>query len=178
VATSASLHASPDGDSIVSEIGIASPPERVFHALVDPQQVLQWWGQPGVYICTEFNADVRRGGKWRSAGTGPDGGRFEVTGEYLEVDPPRLLVHSWIASWTGDVETTVRWELEPKDGGTMLRVVHSGLAAHPGMSESYRGWPRILGWIQALLEKGETVAARKASQKIAAARVSKDRKTN
>ena len=30
-------------------------------------------------------------------GTGADGTSFRVDGEYLEVDPPRLLVHTWIA---------------------------------------------------------------------------------
>ena len=50
-------------DAIISEIEIAAPPERVFQALVDPDQVVEWWGQQGVYRCTEFNADVRAGGK-------------------------------------------------------------------------------------------------------------------
>ena len=73
------------------------------------------------------------------------------------------MVQSWIASWTGEAETTVRWELAPTANGTTLRLRHTGLAAHPGIGESYRGWPRMLGWIQALLEKGETVQERKAS---------------
>lgn len=159
----ATMYVSADKDVITSEIYIAAQPERVFRALVEPQEVLRWWGQSGVYLCTEFVADLRPGGSWQSSGIGPDGGRFEVTGQYLQIDPPRLLVHSWIASWTGDARTTVRWELEPKDGGTLLRVLHSGLAAHPGIGESYRGWPRMLGWIQALIERGETVDVRKAS---------------
>ena len=158
----ATMHISADQDEIVSEIEIAVPAERVFQALVDPEQVLKWWGQAGVYRCTEFEADLRRGGKWRSTGIGPNG-RFEVTGKYLEVSPPRLLVQTWMASWTGDAETTVRWELAPTAKGTTLRLRHTGLAAHPGIGESYRGWPRMLGWIQALLEKGETVQERKAS---------------
>ena len=103
----ATMRISPDRDEIVSEIEIAVPAERVFQALTDPQQVLSWWGQAGIYRCTEFQADLRRGGKWRSAGIGPNG-RFVVTGEYLEVAPPRLLVHMWVASWTGDAETTVQ----------------------------------------------------------------------
>ena len=158
----ATMHISSDRDEIVSEIEIAVPAERVFQALVDPQQVLSWWGQAGIYRCTEFQAEVRRGGKWRSAGIGPNG-RFVVTGEYLEVAPPRLLVHTWVASWTGDAETTVRWELNEIADGTMLRLRHSGLAAHPGIGDSYSGWPRMLGWIQALLERGETVQDRNAA---------------
>jgi uncharacterized protein YndB with AHSA1/START domain len=150
-------------DEIVSELHIASPPERVFQALVDPDQVPQWWGQAGIYRCTDFQSDLRAGGEWRSAGIGPDGGPFEVSGEYLEVDPPRLLVHTWVASWTGAVKTTVRWELDPTDRGTLLRVRHSGFATHPDVARSYSGWPRMLGWLQAFLENGETVGTRMAA---------------
>src|SRR5579864_3982246 len=78
-------------DSIQAEIFIAAPPARVFQALVDPQQVLAWWGQTGVYRCTEFNNDLRVGGKWRSAGVAGQDDRFTVTGEYLQVDSPRVL---------------------------------------------------------------------------------------
>ena len=45
----ATMHISADQDEILSEIEIAAPTERVFQALVDPEQVLQWWGQAGVY---------------------------------------------------------------------------------------------------------------------------------
>ena len=86
-----------------------------------------------------------------------NGNPFEVVGEYLEIDPPRSLVHTWTASWTGEVETTVRWELEPTSHGTLVRHRHSGLAAHPEVAKSYSGWPRMLGWLQALLEEDETV---------------------
>jgi uncharacterized protein YndB with AHSA1/START domain len=86
---------------------------------------------------------------------------FTVIGEYLEVDSPRLLVYSWVANWTGDVKTTVRWELEQAGNGTRVTLRHSGLAAHPEIAQSYRGWPRMLGWLQAFIEKGETVGMRK-----------------
>ncbi len=46
-----------DSDEIVSEIHIAAQPDRVFQALVDPEQVVKWWGQGGVYRCTQFDAD-------------------------------------------------------------------------------------------------------------------------
>src|ERR1700746_569454 len=151
----------PDRDAIVSEIYIAAPPERIFQALVEPKQVVQWWGQAGIYRCTEFEGDVRPGGKWRSAGEGGDSGKFTVVGEYLEVDVPRLLAYSWVSNWTGDVKTTVRWELEPVSDGTLVRIRHSGLAAHPEVAQSYRGWPRMLGRLRAFLELGETADDRK-----------------
>jgi len=39
----ASIQIMPDQDSIVTEIEIAAPPERVFEALTDPAQLMLWW---------------------------------------------------------------------------------------------------------------------------------------
>ena len=150
----------PNADEIISEIQIAAPPKRVFQALTDPSQVVQWWGQKGVYRCTKFESDLRVGGKWRSTGIDGGGNNFEIKGEYLQIDPPRLLSSTWMATWTGDAKTKVTWDLEPAGNGTLVRIRHSGLAAHPGIAQSYRGWPRMLGWLQALLEKGETIEKR------------------
>ena len=141
----------------MSEIHIAAPAAQVFQALVEPSQLVQWWGQKGLYQCTKFQNELRAGGEWKSEGVGPDGNRFEASGEYVEIDPPRLLVYTWVASWTGEFRTSVRWELEPAKEGTLVRIRHSGFAAHPQLAQGYKGWPRMLGRLQALLERGETV---------------------
>jgi uncharacterized protein YndB with AHSA1/START domain len=151
----------PNADEIVSEIRIAAPPERVFQALVDPAQVVQWWGQAGIYRCTKFESDLRVGGAWRSIGVDGNGRPFEISGEYLEIEPPWLVSSTWVATWTGDANTKVRWELERSGNETLVRIRHSGFAAHPELTQAYRGWPRMLGWLQALLERGETVEQRK-----------------
>ena len=153
----------PNPDEIVSEILIAAPRERVFQSLVDPVQVPQWWGQKGIYNCTKFETDLRAGGKWRSVGLTGNGKDFEISGEYLEVAPPSLIVTTWVATWTGSVKTIVRWELEAAKNGTLVRIRHMGLAAHPEIAQAYRGWPRMLGWLQALVERGETVEQRPAA---------------
>lgn len=158
------LSLTPDGDSIVTEIHIAAQPERVFEALVDTRQVPQWWGGQGAgqsYRCTAFQSDLRVGGKWRSSGVTGDGGTFEVFGEYVAIEEPLLLVHTWTASWTGNAKTLVRWELKATDHGTRVTLRHSGLAAHPEIAQSYRAWPRMLAWLQQFLETGETAEMRK-----------------
>ena len=149
-----------DVHAIESEIHIAAPAERVFQALVDPAKLMQWWGQKGVYQCTSYENELRTGGKWKSVGVGPDGNRFEASGEYVEIDRPQSLEYTWMASWTGDFKTSVRWELKPTKEGTLVRIRQSGFAARPEVAQGYRGWPRMLGWLQALLERGETVADR------------------
>lgn len=45
-------------------------------------------------------------------GAGADGKALH--GEYLEVDPPRLLVHTWIPSFH-QIQTLVRWELPTRE---------------------------------------------------------------
>jgi uncharacterized protein YndB with AHSA1/START domain len=164
----------PEQDAVVAEIFIAAPPERVFQAITDPRQTPQWWGQQGMYRITEWKGDVRPGGKWSSVGLSADGSSFRVEGEYLEVDPPRLLVHTWMASWTGQLQTVVRWELEPRDvhglqgrgpqrmgTGTMVKLRHTGFAGEPKAALGHsEGWKRVLDWVQAFVEKGETVDSR------------------
>src|ERR1700682_3889695 len=105
----------PDNDAVVGEVFIAAPPERVFQAITDPTQMPLWWGQQGMYRISEWKADLRPGGKWSSVGVGADGSSFRVDGEYLEIEPPRLLVYTWNPSFGHLRKTTVRCELEPHD---------------------------------------------------------------
>lgn len=178
----ATMAITPDQDVVYGEVFIAAPPARVFEAITDPVQVPKWWGQQGMYRITEWKGDVRPGGKWSSTGAGADGTAFTVDGEYLEVDPPRLLVHTWIASWSGKLNTVVRWELEPRDvqglhpggpkragTGTLLRIRHQGFASAPEAAKGHsEGWKRVIGWMQAYVEKGTTIDERPApSQPVA-----------
>ncbi len=157
----ATVAITPDQDLIVAEIEIAAPPQRVFQAITDPRQLPLWWGQKEVYRVTKFESDLRVGGKWLSAGESAAGEVFHVGGEYLEIDPPRLLVQSWIASWMPELKTTVRWELEPHRGGTLVKIQHSGFAGNADAAKNHgEGWKRVLGWVHAFLEKGETVDTR------------------
>ncbi|HZR66567.1 MAG TPA: SRPBCC domain-containing protein [Terriglobales bacterium] len=170
----ATAQVTPDNDVVMAEIFIAAPPARVFEAITDPKQTAQWWGQKGMYRLTNTHADVRLGGKWFSEGVGQDGKQFRVEGEYIEIDPPRKLVHTWIPSYTSGLKTVVRWELEPRDVhglqhqgparvgmGTLVKIHHSGLAGNEQAARSHgEGWKRVLGWVRGFVEKGETVDTR------------------
>jgi hypothetical protein len=43
----------------------------------------------------------------------------------------------------------------------LVRIRPTGLAAHPQIAKSHTGWPIILGWLNAFLERGETIDDRK-----------------
>jgi uncharacterized protein YndB with AHSA1/START domain len=153
----------PDQDIINAEIRIAAPVERVFAALTDPLQVSQWWGQRGMYRVTRWQNDLKPGGKWRSEGNGADGKSFYVEGEYLEVDPPRLLVHTWNPSYRELPTTIVRWELQAHQGGTLVKLRHSGFAGNVQAAKDHsQGWTRVLVWMEAFVEDGATIDTRAA----------------
>jgi uncharacterized protein YndB with AHSA1/START domain len=111
----ATTQITPDNNAVLAEIFIAAPPDRVFQALTDPVQLSSWWGAKGMYRITEYQSDLRPGGKWASIGAGADGKSFRVDGEYIEIDRPRLIVYTWNPSFAHLHNTTVRIELEPRD---------------------------------------------------------------
>ncbi len=170
----ATTQITPDNSVVLAEILIAAPPDRVFQALTDPKQMAQWWGDKGMYRITENQSDLRVGGKWSSSGVGADGKEFTVDGEYLEIDRPRLLVYTWNPSFAHVVKTTVRCELEPRDvhglqhrgpqrvgTGTLVKIRQEGFAGNLEAAQCHsRGWTLVLGWMQAFVEKGETIETR------------------
>ena len=154
----------PDQDALVSEIHIAAPPERVFQALIDPAQAMQWWNSPECPI-EAYSLEPRAGGRWRydtkQSQMNVNGvSKFHCEGEVLEYDPPRVLVYTWIANWHEHPaqRTVVRWELASSKGGTLLRVTHSGLADLPASRKDYAGgWPGVVDQLKAFVESKSEV---------------------
>jgi len=159
----ATVQVTPDQDAVVSEIEIAAPPERVFQALVEREQALQW-GSNEAFEIISWEMDPRRGGRWGFVAreTKPSGA-YAVTefihhGEILEFDPPRLLVYTWFTNFhePPSHRTVVRWELTPiaNAKGTRLKVTHSGLAPLAAARRGYsQGWPGLLQRIRDHFEK-------------------------
>ena len=149
-----------DQDSITTEIDIAAPAERVFQALTNAEELSHWFNNPSCPL-TFGHMDPRVGGRYgyeTEKGTVVVSGvsEFECHGEILEIDPPRILVYSWIANWHDDknLRTIVRWELTPYPGGTHVKVTHSGLANEEAARKDYSGgWPGVVEMLKKFVEK-------------------------
>jgi uncharacterized protein YndB with AHSA1/START domain len=139
------------GGLILASVEIAAPPERVFQALVS-KEVCEWWVRPGIFDTREWTADVRVGGHWRASGMG-NGRPYVLEGEFLEVDPPRKLVHTWCGVGAPGAPTTVTYLLEPVAGGTRVTLRHSGIVA-PEMCTNIG-----IGWETSLERLAEILAA-------------------
>lgn len=139
-------------DTLVEEITIVAPAERVFDAFTSPAARLEWWSVPGRFRTTHVESDLRPGGRWSMRGTNSDGGTFSVSGEYRSVERPTRLVFTWLPDWQGDAtESVVTLELNEVHGVTHLRLTHSGLVTEKSR-RSHRGWAQLLALAKAYAE--------------------------
>lgn len=133
--------------TIIATVEIAAPPERVYRALAS-EEIVQWWGSDDLYRTQKWEGDVRPGGKWRVIGRGADGQDFEVKGEYLQTDAPKLLSHTWEPDWGGGQPTRVTYRLESIEGGTRVTVRHEGFDSRESCQSHGNGWLRVLEWLK------------------------------
>jgi len=140
-------------DTIVQEITINAPASRVFDALANPSERVQWWtAEDGRFRATKVDSDLRPGGKWAMHGTRQDGSPFTVKGEYRAVQRPTLLEFTWLPDWQGDdTESVVRVDFTGEGPTTHVRLTQSGLTSERSRA-SHRGWPQILTWLKAYVE--------------------------
>jgi uncharacterized protein YndB with AHSA1/START domain/DNA-binding transcriptional ArsR family regulator len=134
----------------VFEIYIKTTPERLWHAITDPD------------IRAKYNFGARAesdnlpGSSFRLISPNAPGPLGE--GEILEVDPPRRLVQTMRALWSDDVAaegtSRITWEIEPVGDSCRLMVIHDQM--RDGANEQiYGGWPMILSGLKTWLETGE-----------------------
>src|ERR1700733_9780400 len=110
-------------ETIVKEITINASAERIFAALTDPAQRVQWWGAEGRFKTKHMESDLRVGGAWLMSGDGMGGRAFTLSGEYRVIEPPRVLAFTWRPSWQNDAtESVVRFDLEEGGGVTLVRI--------------------------------------------------------
>jgi len=142
--------------AIVQERVIAAAPERIFAAFREPEQMARWL-VPGDMERASVEADFRVGGHFSVVMHGSEGD-YGQTGEYLEIDPPKRLVFTWVSDFVPEAEshTRVAVTLEPLESGhTRLVLVHDQLPDSDTYDGHDGGWASILAKLEALASKEE-----------------------
>ena len=119
------------------ETHIAAPRASVFAFLTDPDKIVQWMG-------TEATTEVHPGGLFLLKGVGSATAR----GAFREVVPVHRLAYSF--GWEGNEEVSpgsslIEIDLIEQDGGTLLRMTHSGLPNAATQASHGKGWAHYLG---------------------------------
>lgn len=107
-------------DSIVIEMFYPHPVEKVWAALTDPAALSAW------LMPTDFQPEVGRRFTFQTTGDSQWNGIVEC--EVVRLDAPRCVAYTWRGGG-GLIDTLVTFSIEPAEGGTRLRLEHSGFAA-------------------------------------------------
>jgi uncharacterized protein YndB with AHSA1/START domain len=129
------------------EVQIAAPPATVFAFLIDPEKILRWMG-------TEATVEPYPGGLYLVNVSGKDIAR----GRFTEVIPVHRLAYSF--GWEGREKTPpasslIEIDLIDRDGGTLLRMTHSGLPDAEVCASHEQGWTHYLGRLAVVAGGGD-----------------------
>lgn len=120
---------------------------RLWRAVTDPTEVVQWFGTEGVDI-TECAMDLTKRGPWNCTMIGRESGaRFKVTGAVTHVRPPEdtegSVGFTW--AWHDDAdnrgpESHVIFEVSAIESGARLRLIHRELPDLETAQKHTQGW--------------------------------------
>jgi len=141
------------------EIFIRAPRERVWQALVDPDDTVQY------FHGTRFDSTFEAGAPFRNVIV--DGELLAVDGMVETCSPPHRLVITWHVNYDEEMAaeppSRVEWTLTPaNDDGSVTRVTlrHGDLALSPKTWAHVKlGWVAILDSLKSLLETGTALPA-------------------
>ena len=130
------------------EISVVLPvsPDDAFALLTEPERLRRW-------KTVSARVDLRAGGTYRWTIIPGHAAR----GTYLEVEKGRRLVFGW--GWEGSPDlgpdaSTVTVTFEPAAGGTLVRLVHTGLDAEQAASH-LAGWQHFFGRLEVAAVDGD-----------------------
>lgn len=148
-----------EGDThLVVTRTFSAPPEAVYHAHLEPELLQKWCLGPDGWTMPVCINEAKPGGKIRYEWANASGGGFFLTGEIIELDPPRRIVHverMHLPDPTPDNHVVTTFEA--RGTGTLMimrmtlpnaemrqMMLKSGMDR--GMETSYARLERLSGW--------------------------------
>jgi len=143
---------------------IASTPEKVWQAIVDPKLARQYWNGPNsdAQHPAHMNvSDWKVGSAWEHQRA--DNEKVDIAGTVLESMPPKRLVLSWARPKELDDKgkhSRVTFDIVPEGRVVKLTVTHEDLEKdQPMLAGISSGWPMVLSNLKTFLETGRALAA-------------------
>jgi uncharacterized protein YndB with AHSA1/START domain len=130
--------------TLLIEREMPHPPEKIWRALTEGPLIAEW------LMTNDFKPEV--GHRFTFRATPVPGWSGIIESEVLVVEPPSRLVYSWGAL---GLDSAVTFTLTPMEGGTRLRMEHSGFG--PDQDQAYKGasygWRNFLGKLEHVVER-------------------------
>jgi len=131
---------------------LAAPPERVFAAFVDPEQLRNWWG-PAAFTVQDLQFDAVEGADYRLTMKPPTGDVFHIGGTFLAVEAPSRLAHTFAYEEpdADDQETVVTLTFEEADSGTRIILDQASFRTAARWQLHRQGWTETLERLERFL---------------------------
>lgn len=145
----------PSGLLLQLSVVLDAPCERIFSLLTEPVEVAKWWGPRG-YTTPETELDLRLGGRYRFSMKPPDGDRFHLSGEFLEINRPSRLVYTfcWEEPTPDDRETVVTLSLDAVGDATEVSLSQGLFATEERLALHRSGWTDSFEKLREVVESG------------------------
>ena len=139
-------------EGLVAEAGIVVdvPASKVWHALVDPAVIKQWFF--GTTLTTDWKkgSPITWAGEWQ-------GKKYEDTGVVLDIQPGRMMRYSHFSPLAGKPDVpenyhTVTVEVGGHGDHTHVTLTQDNNADEEGREHSAKNWAMVLGNLKKLLE--------------------------
>jgi uncharacterized protein YndB with AHSA1/START domain len=138
-----------DGYTVKYETHIPAPRATVFAFLLDPDKLLRWMG-------TGAEMNPHPGGVYLLKGVA---GKHTARGTFKEVVPVHRLAYSFGWDHRDEVppdSSLIEIDLDEREGGTLLRITHSGLPSEQERVDHATGWKHYIDRLAKVLS-GEPV---------------------
>jgi uncharacterized protein YndB with AHSA1/START domain len=122
-----------DGFTVRTETHVAAPAATVFAFLIDPDKLLRWMGNGATM-------EAHPGGLYLLEKVA---GRNTARGTFKEVVPVHRLAYTFGWDENPDVppdSSLVEIDLIEENGGTLVRMTHSGLPTEEDRANHEKGW--------------------------------------
>jgi uncharacterized protein YndB with AHSA1/START domain len=138
------------GHVATAHVDIAAPPDRVWQAMTDPEQVAEYMMGSRVESDYRVGSPITWSGEW-------EGRPYQDRGEVLQVQPGRLLEVTHYSPLTGQDDVpenyhTVRYDLTASGDGTAVDLAQDGCDTEQQAEQFSQNWQGMLEGLKKVAE--------------------------
>ena len=123
--------------------------DKLWDAITTPEITLQYFHN------TAVRSDFEKGSSIEYVLNKDGEERVAVTGEIVEIEPKKRLVHTFAFPSHDDAPSVVSYDIEAQGDVTKLTVTHAFESETETFKGTSQGWPHIFSAMKTLLETGK-----------------------
>jgi uncharacterized protein YndB with AHSA1/START domain len=132
---------------------IPASPDEVFAVWTDPScPGGPWFGPNNEHQQSKVILDAKVDGLFYHR-VSANGGHWIHYGRFTQLERGKLVEHTWVCEATKGLESMVTTTFEARDGGTFVKLVHTGVPDDEAGNQQLAGWQWILGSLSDAIKK-------------------------